>query len=110
MMAHELEEKRAKGMRGEQKSLWEWRGWGSERVAQSEDNKRYFIWDEREKWIKNNKNQMAFSSVLFQRWDSIVANVKTFWHLTHVMIVCLWCLVCQMPNICHLAYLIGMLL
>ena len=78
MMAHELEEKRAKGMRGEQKSLWEWRGWSSERVAQNEDNKRYFIWDKREKWIKNNKNQMTFPSVLFQRQDSIVVNAKTF--------------------------------
>ena len=34
-------------------------------VVQSENKKRYFIWDERKRWIKNNKNQMAFLSVLF---------------------------------------------
>ena len=75
----------------------EWQRWsGGERKKKKKEREERKSKRMKEKWIKNFFFFLAFSSVLFQKWNGIVRMWQKLWDLEHLIkgVFCVWCAKC----------------
>ena len=102
-------------------SVLAWNWWSTSTWKRTDGERRKYermreLWSvfEKKKWGRDwqkderEKNKKFIKiiphlSVRFHIWERTVDECQIFWDLEHLIRDVFWCLVCQMPNIWHLA-------